>query len=414
MVVDGSSTVAERSIARWSGETSFVLSLFRNDAINRANLHYGIQQLAQSGAGVFVFVYLLHAGVSVPLTLCTLAATLGLRFALRPIVLPIARHSGIRTTLVIGTLLEAAMFPILPAVKGPDAALLAVILVGALGGVFYWTSLHAYFAAVGDVELRGGQLGVREAISAVTGVVAPLIGGWALVHVGPAASFAGAALVEAMATIPLLAAPQVSVPYEAPGGFRAALRGAMLMAADGWFNAGFTYVWQIALFVTLGHSYTAYGGAMALAGVAGAAFALGIGRLIDLGHARRTVVIAYTTAGAVIVLKAAAYGTPWLATVANALGPIVAATMTPVMMSRVYNLAKLSPCPMRFTIATEGGWDLGCGGGCLVAAGLIWAGLPLSAAILLSLAGAAASAALLMRPGGASTPVAIGGETRGA
>jgi hypothetical protein len=33
-------------------------------------------------------------------------------------------------------------------------------------------------------------------------------------------------------------------------------------------------------------------------------------------------------------------------------------------------MAKRSPCPLRFHIATEGGWDLGCGMGCLLAAAL--------------------------------------------
>ena len=98
-------------------------------------------------------------------------------------------------------------------------------------------------------------------------------------------------------------------------------------------------------------------------------------------------VLAYGIAAAVVVLKAAAFGTQWLATLANALAPIVGATLTPVLMARVYNLAKASPCPLRFHIATEGGWDLGCGAGCLAAAGLAWAGQPLSVPILLALGG---------------------------
>lgn len=374
------------------------MSVFRNDAIGRVNLHYAILQLAQSGADVFVFVYLLRAGVSVPLTLCTVSATLVARLLLRPLVLVVARRSGIRTTLVIGTLLEAAMFPILPAVHGPGPALLAVIVVGALAGVFYWTSHHAYFAALGDVAQRGGQIGTREAIAAVVGIVAPLAGGWALVRLGPVAAFGAAAVVQALAALPLLGAPEVRVRAEVPGGLRAAWPGVALMLADGWFGAGFSFVWQIALFVTLGQSFTAYGGAMALAGLAGAALSLGVGRLVDLGHTRRSVVLASALGGGLLALQAFAYGTPWLATLANALGPLVQGSMTPVVMSRLYGLAHASPCPMRFTVASEGGWDLGCGACCLAAAGLVRVGLPLSIGMLLSLAGTAAVAALLWRP----------------
>lgn len=385
------------------------MTFFRNDAINRVNLHYGIQQLAQGAGGTFILVYLLRAGVSVPLTLCTLAGIVGGRFLIRPLVLPIARRFDVRTTLIVGTLIEALVFPILPHVHGADAALVAEIVVGAIGGVFYWTSYHAYFAALGDPELRGGQIGVREAISAVAGIVAPLAGGWALVAIGPAAAFTGAAVVQALAALPLLGTPRVPVLAEAPGGYRAAWTGATLMAADGWLSGCYYYVWQVALFVTLGESYAAYGGAMALAGVVGAALSLRVGRLVDLGHGRRSVVIAYAIASAVVLLKSIAFGSPWLATLANALGPIVTATLVPVFMAKLYNLAKASPCPMRFNIATEAGWDLGCGGACLAAAGLVWAGHSLSLGILLGLAGAAAGCAALLRSYAASEAAPLAG-----
>ena len=48
------------------------MAFFRNRAVNRANLHYGIQAFAEAGGGVFVLVYLLRAGVSVPATLMVL------------------------------------------------------------------------------------------------------------------------------------------------------------------------------------------------------------------------------------------------------------------------------------------------------------------------------------------------------
>ena len=67
------------------------------------------------------------------------------------------------------------------------------------------------------------------------------------------------------------------------------------------------------------------------------------------------------------------------------------------MMARVYNLAKASPCPFRFHMATEGGWDVGCCAGCLSAAALAAAGVPLSVPILLALAGAAVGVWLLLR-----------------
>lgn len=372
------------------------MTFFTNGAINRVLAHSAVQSLAQGMGGVFVFVYMLKAGVPVPGVLCALAAMVAGRFVLRPMVLPLARRFGVRTTLILGTLGEAAIFPILPTVHGVGWPLAAAILVGSVGSVLYWTSYHAYFAATGDAEQRGSQIGVREAVNAITGVVGPLIGGWALATLGPLAAFLAAAAAQAAAAAPLLSVPNLAVPHLAPGGVRAALRASLLMATDGWLSAGFFYTWQVALFVTLGESFAAYGGAMALAGVAGAVCGLGLGRLIDLGHHGRSVLIAYAIAAGVILLRALALDAAWLALLANALGALVLATQAPAMMTYVYNEAKASPCTLRFHIATEAGWDLGCGAGCLAGAGLVWAGWSLSAAILLALLGAAAGCAGLL------------------
>ena len=130
------------------------MSFLANDAINRVNLHGAVQSLAQGAGGVFVFVFLLKAGVSAPLVLWALTAITMGRFALRPLVLAVARRWGLRATLMLGAVLEAGLFPLLPAVHGPGVMLIVVIAVGALGSVFYWTSLHAYTASLGDAEHR--------------------------------------------------------------------------------------------------------------------------------------------------------------------------------------------------------------------------------------------------------------------
>jgi len=51
------------------------------------------QALAESAGGVFFFVYLLKAGLSVEAALLSQAAIFTLRFALRPAMLPLAVRS---------------------------------------------------------------------------------------------------------------------------------------------------------------------------------------------------------------------------------------------------------------------------------------------------------------------------------
>ena len=66
------------------------MAFLRNDAINRVNLHYGIQALAQGAGATFFLVFLLAAGVPAPTALLAQAAIVAGRFALRPLVLPFA------------------------------------------------------------------------------------------------------------------------------------------------------------------------------------------------------------------------------------------------------------------------------------------------------------------------------------
>ena len=373
------------------------MAFLRNDAVNRVNLHSGIQALAQGAGAVFFLVFLLRAGVSVPVALLAQAAIVTGRFVMRPALLPFARRWGLKPMLIIGTLGVALQYPLLAEVDGVGPMLLALCLVASVGEVFYWLAYNAYFAMIGDTEHRGHQVGAREALVAVAGVVAPFLGAWALVTAGPRATFAAVGLIQALAVLPLLGAPNVSVRPSAPGVFRAARPAVMLLVIDGWFDACFFFVWQIALFVSLGENIPAYGGAMALAGLAGAVAGLVIGRRVDAGHGRRAVAIAYAAAAAVVSLRAASLGHPWLAVAANALGAAVMPLLIPALATPTYNMAKASPCSLRFQMATEGGWDVGCFAGCLVAAGLSATGFSLSVAILTALPVLAAGALLLRR-----------------
>jgi hypothetical protein len=77
----------------------------------------------------------------------------------------------------------------------------------------------------------------------------------------------------------------------------------------------------VALFLAVGSSYRAYGGAMALAALLGGAGSLLLGRHIDAGGGRRAVLIAYGLAVGLLVFRALSLGSPWLAVAAKRPGP---------------------------------------------------------------------------------------------
>ncbi|MDP3854011.1 MFS transporter [Phenylobacterium sp.] len=373
------------------------MAFFRNTTVNLLNLHYGVHALALSGGGAFFAVFLLRAGVPAPGVLASLAAILIGRFCIRPFVLPLGKRFGLKPLVIAGTILTALQYPLLAEVDGVGWALFALCAVSSIGDTFYWTSYHAYFASLGDSEHRGHQIGAREAIAALVGIAAPLLTGWALVTLGPRIAFGVTAAVLMLSALPLLWTPNIAVRDQAPGAFRAALPGVLMFLADGWIASGYYFVWQIALFISLGESFTAFGGAMALAAVAGAVSGLLLGRFIDAGHGRWAVWLASGSMAVTLLARAAGYGDPALAVAANAAGALVVALYVPTVMTAVYNQAQVSPCALRFHIATEGGWDTGGASGCLLAAALLAMGASFAAAILISMAGTAAAFFLLRR-----------------
>ena len=380
------------------------MAFFRNTTVNLLNLHYSVHALAISGGGAFFAVFLLKAGVPVPGVLLAMAAILIGRFAIRPAVLPLGRRYGLKPLVIAGTIVTALQYPLLAEVHGVGWQLYVLCIVSSIGDTLYWTAYHAYFASLGDAEHRGHQISAREAAAAMVGIVAPLLTGWALVTVGPRLAFGVTATALLLSALPLLWAPNVRIPAEAPGSLRAALPGVLLFMADGWTAMGYAFVWQIALFITLDESFTAFGGAMAFAAIVGAICGLFLGRFIDAGHGRRAVWLAASVMTATIAARAIGVLHPAAAILANAAGAVVVALYTPAMMTAVYNLSKRSPCVLRFHIAAEGGWDAGGASACLAAAALIWAGAPMSAAICLAFLGTVGAFVLLRRAYGAPQP----------
>ena len=79
-------------------------------------------------------------------------------------------------------------------------------------------------------------------------------------------------------------------------------------------------------------------------------------------------------------------------------------SLLPALGAATYNLAKASPCPLRFQVAAEAGWDVGCICSCLIAAGLLAAGVSLAIVMLVALPALALAALLLRRYYGSRAP----------
>jgi DHA1 family inner membrane transport protein len=362
---------------------------FKSRAVNLLNLHYLLASAAISGGGAFYAIWLLKAGLPLPGVLAALALVFAARFLMRLMVLPIAIRTGLKPLVIVGTLVMALVYIALAHVTGANMTLGRLVLVSASADVLYWPTYHAYFAALGEEEHRGRHLGVREAASALVGVVSPLVFAGLLVGLGANAAFAFAAGMQLLAALPLAFTPPVTVARRAPGALRAALPGALLFLGDGLTQSGFVALWQLVLFLALSRDVLHYGGAQAVAALAGAIGGLLLGRWIDAGAGRRAVWLAIAAMAVAILLRAGAPAHPVLAVAANTLGALALCLYTPTLMTAMYNQSKRSPDAMRFQLVAEGGWDAGAIIGLLAMAALMALGVAPGATILVSLAGLA-------------------------
>src|SRR5689334_14499958 len=104
------------------------MSFFGNDAINRVNLQGGIASLALGVGQLFLLVFLIRQGLSAPTVFLVQAAIVTLRFAVRPLMLPLAIRFGLKPLLIVGVVAMAIQLPILAEVRGLDGALVAFVL----------------------------------------------------------------------------------------------------------------------------------------------------------------------------------------------------------------------------------------------------------------------------------------------
>lgn len=367
-----------------------------NKSVNRLNIHTGLHGLAFNLSANFFIVFLMTHGFTAIQVFLYLAFILALRFTLRPVMLYLAPRIGSRRTLYIGCLFFAAQYLLLARVEGVNAMFWAYCVVSALTDVFYWTSYHAIFAFTGDDAHRGKQIGAREALTTVTAIIAPLVGGLGIDYFGARFIFGVAAVVELLAILPLMEVPDLPIAETRPeGAFSAVRRGVFIFMTDGWIAVGLTFVWAAMLVGATGSSFTVFGGALALAGLVSAAGGLLLGRLIDNGHACRAVLLNGILLVAGLLLRASAGRGLDTMLAVTALSSLLGASYIPTLMTAIYRLAAKAPCTLRFIFVTEGAWDIGCISACLATAGLIYAGIPLGWSVALAIVGAVLQMMLL-------------------
>jgi hypothetical protein len=364
------------------------MSFFSNQDINRLALHTALHQAAMGLSLAFFAAFLLHTGRSPAQVFLVIGMILVLRFFLRLGVPGTVRLLGFRNTLLLGSLLFGVEYLVLAAYDGSNVRLMWFIAADAVCSTLYWTCYHAFYAALGDSEMRGAQLGARGLLSTIASIAAPAIGGFLLVSVGPWASFGAAAVVSVIAVLPLMSIREPDVPPPPPlNSFWAVRDGILLFATDGFVSCITVFTWDIVSFISFSERYDVFGGVLALASLAGALGGMVFGRLIDAGHGARAVTINAVVLTCLLFLKAGSIGSAPAVAIATIVANLLGGFYVPVLMTAVYNDAKSTACTLRFHVIAEAGWDVGGTIACFTAAMAFAVGIAPAAILLFALVG---------------------------
>lgn len=367
------------------------MAYFQNKSINLMYLHTALQGIAFHGGETFAFVYLLKAGISLSGVLLAIGLMYGARIVMRQAVVPFVKRAGLRSGLFFGIGLEAVTYLTVSQVTGVGSVLFIYLALMALSSSFYWTTMHAFVASSGDTEHRGKQVSTVEFINTLVGIIAPLMSGLLLSNFHPIVAFSVVAIAMLASGIPFLFTPNTQIAPNAVVPEHARREARTIMFTDGLRAALFHYTFSLVLFKTLGENFAAMGGAMALSGLLGGVFGLFIGRSIDMGHGKRARQVAYSVMGIAALARAIGYPLPWTAIATNSLATIAWPMYGTILNGRLYDLAKESPCTLRYHVVAEGGWDMGTAVGCVVAAALFWLGFsafwPLMLGVVATMAG---------------------------
>ena len=118
------------------------------------NLHAALRVAGSTLVDIFGMVYLYGLHISLSRIFLIYAGIQLLRLVVRPFIVGLAARSGLKKSLVIGTLLYAGSYIILSQVQGISWWLILFIFWAAVSDAVYWTSYHAYFATLSTKASR--------------------------------------------------------------------------------------------------------------------------------------------------------------------------------------------------------------------------------------------------------------------
>lgn len=362
----------------------------QNKIINKLNLHMAFQRFADYMALTFFGpIYLYKIGLSIESIFWTWAGYVLLSSLLRPLAFYTATKIGLKKCIWIGSILFCGLYPVLGLVDGVNFWLLLFIIHFSFAEAFYWLCYHVYFTKFGDNHVRGKQIGIREILSFVAQILAPLLTIFLVANYSFQSVFWVAALICTFSLIPLWDTPEI-YPKNTLN-FKDAIqkvskRGAGLYFGHSVWRHALEFTWVLVVFILLRDLVT-FGIILSVSATIGAGLQYFIGDLIDKNQNTKTYLLGVFVLIFTIMLATFGDNSVPLIISVNVMIILANSLFTPFINTIHYNSSQKSHDSLWFQFFAETSYHIATLISCLFVVIFLYLGGELRQTILLGVAG---------------------------
>lgn len=353
------------------------------------NIHFGLQTFVTNTVDIFGPVFLYKMGIEIYLIFLIYGGTFLLRSAFRIFALKSCEKYGMRTNLIIGTVARGGLAFSLLMMNQSHSWIYVFMVMTVIVDVFYWTAYHTYFAAIGNIERRGKELGTRKIFQNTATILAPIASGIIVAQFNFWYLFAILIVFALLSAVPLLYIDDYKPKRKLT--LRQAIKkvdktGMFLSFANAPIVSGFELPFSLFAFITV-KNYISFGGLFSSIFVIEAILFYTTCSFVDLKKFKNLYFFGATLMSIAIVnhvLFSKTATTILLFEVAYILSN---ALLSPRIFSTRYNASKKSENALWFTYFLEFGWDMGSLLTCLVASLMIYSSFDFRYTMLLGIIG---------------------------
>lgn len=245
-----------------------------------------LETFAKSLIGLFVPIYLLTLGYTLPHALAFLLFYMATLFVMSPLSATIAHRIGLKHLVLYRVPLFIVYYSLLISFQFLSVPLASVFLTAVLGGIssaFYWMPMNTEFVKNTNKLREGEEIGKVDGLKRLAAIFAPTIGGLVLTFSGFTPLFALVIIIAVISVFPLFATNdyrgRVQFNQERRFFFKnKRLTGRLIL--NGPLAVLEAFVWPLAIFSSL-NSVLDVGIAASISGFGMALFTLVIGKFSD-------------------------------------------------------------------------------------------------------------------------------------